>query len=135
MIIMWVKSYHKVLEFAIYCPPPLCISFPDSLADKESACNAGDPSSSPGLGRSAGEGMGYPLQYSGLENSMDYKINGLAKSQTQLHAFHTPLYWSIILLEAYFSYRFFFGIQVVNAIFLTNLIEAHLHTRQYIYCV
>ena len=37
---------------------------PDSSADKESACNAGDPSSIPGLGRSAGEGIGYPLQYS-----------------------------------------------------------------------
>ena len=38
--------------------------FPDSSAGKESACNAGDPDSIPGLGRSAGEGIGYPLQYS-----------------------------------------------------------------------
>ena len=38
--------------------------FPDSSVDKESACNAGDPGSIPGLGRSAGEGLGYPLQYS-----------------------------------------------------------------------
>ena len=38
--------------------------FPDSSVGKESACNAGDPSSFPGLGRSAGEGTGYPLQYS-----------------------------------------------------------------------
>ena len=38
--------------------------FPDSLADKESACNAGDPSSIPESGRSAGEGIGYPFQYS-----------------------------------------------------------------------
>ena len=38
---------------------------------KESACNAGDLGSIPGLGRSPGEGNGYPLQYSGLENSMD----------------------------------------------------------------
>ena len=38
---------------------------------KESACNAGDLASIPGLGRSPGEGRGYPLQYSGLENSMD----------------------------------------------------------------
>ena len=38
--------------------------FPDSLVGKESACNAGDPSSFPGLGRSAGEGTGHPLQYS-----------------------------------------------------------------------
>ena len=39
------------------------MGFPDSLVGKESTCNAGDPSSIPGLGRSAGEGIGYPLQY------------------------------------------------------------------------
>ena len=44
---------------------PLC------SAGKESACNAGDLVLIPGLGRSPGEGKGYPLQYSGLENSMD----------------------------------------------------------------
>ena len=38
--------------------------FPDSSANKESTCNAGDPSLTPGSGRSAGEGIGYPLQYS-----------------------------------------------------------------------
>ena len=46
-------------------------SFPDSSVGKESACNAGDLGLIPGLGRSPGEGKGYPLQYSGLENSMD----------------------------------------------------------------
>ena len=40
-----------------------------SSAGKESACNAGDLGSIPGLGRFAGEGKGYPLQYSGLENT------------------------------------------------------------------
>ena len=45
--------------------------FPDSSVGKESTCNVGDPGSIPELGRSAGEGKGYPLQYSGLENSMD----------------------------------------------------------------
>ena len=40
------------------------LGFPDSSAGKESACNAGDPGSIPGSGRSAGEGIGYPLQYS-----------------------------------------------------------------------
>ena len=48
------------------------IGFPDSSVGKESICNAGDPGSIPGMGRSPGEGKGYPLQYSGLENSMDY---------------------------------------------------------------
>ena len=45
--------------------------FPDSLVGKETTCNAGDPGSIPEFGRSAGEGIGYPLKYSGLENSMD----------------------------------------------------------------
>ena len=41
-----------------------CLGFPDSSVGKESACNARDPGSIPGLGRSTGEGIGYPLQYS-----------------------------------------------------------------------
>ena len=48
--------------------------FPDSSVGKESTCNAGDPGSIPGSGRSAGEE--YPLQYSGLENSMDCIVHG-----------------------------------------------------------
>jgi len=46
-------------------------AFPGGSGGKESACNAGDPGLIPGLGRSPGEGNGYPLQYSCLENSMD----------------------------------------------------------------
>ena len=60
--------------------------FPHSSVGKESTCNAGDPGLIPGSGRSAGEWIGYPLQYSGLENSMDY--NGATQSQTQLSYFH-----------------------------------------------
>ena len=45
----------------------------------------------PGLGRSPGEGKGYPLQYSGLENSMDHIVHGVAESQTQLSDFHFAL--------------------------------------------
>ena len=48
----------------------LCLGFPSGLDGKESACNAGDLGSIPGLGRSPGEEKGYLLQYSGLENSM-----------------------------------------------------------------
>ena len=55
---------------------------------KESACNARDLGSIPGLGRSPGEGKGYPLQYSGLESSMDCIVHGVAKSWTQLSDFH-----------------------------------------------
>ena len=56
--------------------------FPGGSAGKESACNAGDLGSIPGLGRPPGEGKGYPLQYSGLENSMDCTVQGVAKSRT-----------------------------------------------------
>ena len=62
--------------------------FSGSSAGKESACNAGDPGSIPGLGRSPGEGNSYPLQYSGLENSVDCIVHGVPKSQTQLSNFH-----------------------------------------------
>ena len=57
-------------------------------AGKESTCNVGDLGLIPGLGRSPGEGKGYPLQYSGLENSMDCIVYGVTKSQTQLSDFH-----------------------------------------------
>ena len=60
------------------------MGFPGSSAGKESACNVGDPSSIPGLGRSPGEGKGHPLQYSDLENSMDCIVHGVTKSRTQL---------------------------------------------------
>ena len=55
---------------------------------KESACNAGDLGMIPGLGRSPGEGKGCPLQYSGLDNSMDYTVHGVSKSWTRLSDFH-----------------------------------------------
>ena len=58
-------------------------------AGKESARNVGDLGLIPGFGRSPGEGKGYPLQYSGLENSMDCIAHGVAKSQTWLSDFHT----------------------------------------------
>ena len=63
--------------------------FPHSLVGKESTCNSGNPSSIPGLGRSPGEGNGYPLQYSGLENSMDCIVHGVTKSRTRLNDFHS----------------------------------------------
>ena len=59
---------------------------------KESACNVGDPGSTPGSGRSPGEGSGNALQYSCLENPVDCgawqaKVHGVAKSQTRLSNF------------------------------------------------
>ena len=68
-------------------------SFPGGSDSKEYACSVGDLSSIPGLGRFPGEGNGNPLQYSGLENSMDRGawqaiVHGVTKSQTQLSNFH-----------------------------------------------
>ena len=60
---------------------------PLGSAGKESACNVEDLGSIPGMGRSPGEWNGYPLQYSGLENSMD-TIHRVTKSWTQLSDFH-----------------------------------------------
>ena len=59
-------------------------SFPCGSAGKESICNAGDLDSIPGLERSPGVGKSYPLQYSGMENSMDCTVHGVTKSWTGL---------------------------------------------------
>ena len=62
--------------------------FPGGSVGKESACNAGDLGPIPELGRSHGEGNGYPLQDSGLENSVDCIVHGVARSQTRLSDFN-----------------------------------------------
>ena len=80
-------------------PTPLFLAFSGGSAGKESACNAGDLSLIPVLGRFPGERNGYSLQYSGLENSMNCIVHGVAKRQTQLSDFHfyigvkTTLLW------------------------------------------
>ena len=60
------------------------MGFPCGSGGKESACNAGDLGLIPGLGRSPGEGKGYPLQYSGPENSIDSIVHGVAKRWIRL---------------------------------------------------
>ena len=64
----------------------ICIpmGFPCSSAGKDSSCNAGDLGLTPELGRYPGEGKGYPLQFSGLNNSMDCIVPGVTKSRTRL---------------------------------------------------
>ena len=69
-------------------PTAVFLGFPYGSAGKESTFSAGELGSIPGLGRCPGKGNGYPLQYSGLENSVDYTVQGVAKSQTQLSNFH-----------------------------------------------
>ena len=72
--------------------------FPGGLDSKASVYNAGDPGSSPGLGRSPGEGNGNPLQYYCLENPMDRGaweaiVYGVTKSWTRLSNFTFKLRW------------------------------------------
>ena len=74
--------------------------------DKESPCIEGDLGSIPGLGRSPGEGTGYPLQYSGLENPMDRgawwaTVHGVTKSQTRQSD------WHFHFLRIYIKYMLF----------------------------
>ena len=64
------------------------LHFPGGSESKEFACKAGDLGSIPGLGISPGGGKGHPLQYSGLENSMNYIVHGVTKSLTRLSDFH-----------------------------------------------
>ena len=77
--------------------------FPHSSIGKESACNAGDPGLIPELGKSAGEGIGYPLKYSGLENSMNCIVHGFAKSLTWLNDFyfHFQVTFTLWIYEIY----------------------------------
>ena len=82
-----------------YLATPIFSGFPCGSTGKESACNVGDLGSVPRLERSPGEGKGYPLQYFGLENSMDCIVHWVAKSQTRLRNFHFHfiLYMSDVL--------------------------------------
>ena len=70
------------------------LGFPCGSAGKESTCIVGDLGLIPGLGRSPGEGKGYPLQYFGMENSMDSIVH--AKSRTQLSNVHFHLHFVCI---------------------------------------
>ena len=109
-------TFHHLSKFQILClhdqnPPDLILTFhsfstiiilsnvlrgfPGGSDGKESACNVGDPSSNPGLGRSPGEGNGNPLQYSCLENPKDKEawqatVHGVAKKSdtTKRWTFH-----------------------------------------------
>ena len=70
-------------------PTTVFLGFPGGSSGKEPTCNVGDLGLIPGLGQTPGEGNGYPLQYSGLGNSMDCMVHGVAKSWTQLSDFHS----------------------------------------------
>ena len=84
-----LKTFAKLNYFNLSL---IRLGFSGGSAGKESACNAGDPGLIPGLGRSLGKGICYPLQYSGLENSMDCIVHGVTESQAQLSDFHFTLH-------------------------------------------
>ena len=85
LIILYLRSHYPIL------------GFPCGSVGKEFAHNAGDLGSIPGLGRSPGEGKGYPLQYSALENSTDRIVHGVAKRRTQLSDSHFTLFYLFII--------------------------------------
>ena len=80
-------------------PTSVFWGFPGGSDGKGSACNVGDLGSIPGLGRSPGEEKCYPLQYSGLEKSMDCIVHGVAKSRTRLSDFHSHLPLQVALMK------------------------------------
>ena len=99
----WVQSWSQAwCRFDSHLCP-----YPCGSPSKESACNAGDLGSISVLGRSPGEGKGYPLQYSGLENSMDCIVYGVSKSWTRLSDLHVTssrqqnLKWKRCVLNSY----------------------------------
>ena len=95
---VWVLSPEDPLEKG-WATHSSILGLPLWLSWKESACHVGDLGSIPGLGRSPGEGKGYPLQYSGMENSIDCIVHEVTKSQTWLSDFHftSITHWGSIL--------------------------------------
>ena len=87
---MWIECFGVRLKKQGF--GKLC--FPGGSVGKELACEVGYQGLIPGLERSSGEGNGYLLQYSGLENFMDYVVHGVAGSQTPLSGFY--FHWDLI---------------------------------------
>ena len=109
-------------------PTPVLLSFPGSSDGKESACNVGDLGSISGLGRSPGEGKGYPLQYSGLGNFMDCIVHEVAKSQKRL----SDLHFTSLGLNKRMS--FFLGLKshdMCNLLLTSSIIENNNRNKIY----
>jgi len=76
--IAFLLKFKVHLNILFCCNTLQIVGFPGGSTGKESTCNVGDLDFIPGLGRSPGEGKGYPFQFSGLENSMDYIVHGVS---------------------------------------------------------
>ena len=83
------------------------MGFLGGSAGKESTCNMGDLDWIPGLGRSPGDGKGYPLQYSGLENAMDCIVHAVAKSRTRLSDFHLHFHCNMMKTNTNYSINYY----------------------------
>ena len=102
-VVLSLISFFWNLGF-IFRASVFLMGFPGSSDGKASAYNAGDPGSIPGSGRSPGEGNSNPLQYSCLENPMDWgawwaTVHGVAKSRTQLSDFSLLYNWKFVPLN------------------------------------
>ena len=95
-IMLWWSLVCIIVSHCVFLY--IYLGFPDNSIGKESACNAGEPSSIPGLGRSTGGGIGYLLQYSGMENFMD---------NTAECSFHSHFSWYKLNKFILFSNCFF----------------------------
>ena len=93
------------------------LGFPGDSDGEEFTCNVGDLGLIPGLGRSPGDGEGYPLQYSGLENSMHCTVHGVTKSRTQLSDFHSQQQNVLIFKNKILTTRFFIFVLVQESQF------------------
>ena len=101
-------------------PTAVFLGFPGGSGGKESACNERDLGSIPELGRSPREGKGYPLQYSGLGNSMDCIVHGVTKSQIQIsdcHFSHCLPEWLSIYILTNSEDSFFSTLSLIFIIF------------------
>ena len=104
------------------------LGFRDSSAGKESACNAGDLGSIPGLERSPGEGKG-------LENSMDYTVHGVAKSSTLLREFHFQWLLLRFTLGLLWYAQVWFCLYLFHSAFYLFLKKSHLQTERFTFIV
>ena len=110
----WFNSWVRKIPWRRDRLPTLVFSgFPCGSAGKESACNAGDLGLIPGLERSPGEGKGYPLQYSGLENSMDYIAHGVQRAGHDWATF--TLNFETLIMGNYVSSQRFFKMWTLNS--------------------
>ena len=110
------------------------LGFPCDSAGKESACNVGDLGLIPGLGRPPGEGNGYPLQYSRLENSMGSILHGVAKSWTWLSDFHKHYVQKYYLLSYILSYIFHDNIFSLECFKISDLFIGTVYKQTFTYC-